>query len=66
MRSDAIAGRPTRLALASGFHRQFVFIADVVEAVVAALDAAIIPQRTYNITGGPRTSSVASKFMPHG
>lgn len=53
---DALASRPTRLAFGAGFHRQFVFIDDVVEAILAALDAETVPQRAYNITGGTRIS----------
>ena len=38
-----------------GFTRQYVYIDDVVSAVIAALDAGEIgPQRAFNVTGGQR------------
>ena len=52
---DAQAGRPTALAFGRGFTRQYVYIDDVVGAVIAALDAGEIgPQRAFNVTGGER------------
>lgn len=52
---DAQAGRPTALAFGRGFTRQYVYIDDVVSAVIAALDADEIgPRRAFNITGGER------------
>lgn len=51
---DAQARRPTRLAFGGGYHRQFVYIDDVVEAIVQALDADRLPRRVYNVTGGQR------------
>ena len=55
MIQDAQAGRPTALAFGRGFTRQYVFIDDVVGAVIAALDAGEVgAQRAFNITGGTR------------
>ena len=53
MIKDAQAGRATRLPYGRGFTRQYVYIDDVVSAVIAALDAEDIgPQRAFNVTGG--------------
>jgi len=55
MIKDAKAGRATTLPYGRGFTRQYVYIDDVVSAVIAALDAEEIgPQRAFNITGGQR------------
>ena len=55
MIQDAQAGRATTLPYGRGFTRQYVYIDDVVSAVIAALDAEEIgPQRAFNITGGQR------------
>ena len=55
MIQDAQAGRATTLPYGSGFTRQYVYIDDVVSAVIAALDAGEFgPQRAFNITGGQR------------
>ena len=52
---DAQAGRATALPYGRGFTRQYVYIDDVVGAVIAALDVEEIgPQRAFNITGGQR------------
>lgn len=51
---DARARRPTRNAFGGGFHRQFVYVDDVVDAITRALDATRIPQRVYTVTGGER------------
>ena len=56
MLEDALAGRRTKLAFGSGFHRQFVFIDDVVDALISALDAEGTFQSAYNITGGNRVT----------
>ena len=53
MIQDAQAGRATALPFGAGFTRQYVYIDDVVSAVIAALDATEFgPQRAFNITGG--------------
>ena len=55
MIKEAQAGRATALPYGRGFTRQYVYIDDVVSAVIAALDAETIgPQRAFNITGGQR------------
>ena len=55
MIQEAQAGRATTLPYGRGFTRQYVYIDDVVSAVIAALDAEDIgPQRAFNITGGQR------------
>ena len=55
MIKDAQAGRATRLPYGRGFTRQYVYIDDVVSAVIAALDAGEIgAQRAFNVTGGQR------------
>ena len=55
MIKDAKAGRATTLPYGRGFTRQYVYIDDVVSAVIAALDAEEIgPQRAFNVTGGQR------------
>ena len=55
MIQDAQTGRATTLPYGRGFTRQYVYIDDVVSAVIAALDAEEIgPQRAFNITGGER------------
>ena len=52
---DAQAGRTTTLTFGRGFTRQYVYIDDVVGAVIAALDADEIgPQKAFNITAGVR------------
>ena len=53
MIQDAQAGRATALPFGRGFTRQYVYIDDVVSAVIAALDAETIgAQHAFNITGG--------------
>ena len=55
MIKDAQAGRATTLPYGRGFTRQYVYIDDVVSAVIAALDAEEIgPQHAFNITGDQR------------
>ena len=49
---DALSGRPTRLAFGVGFHRQYIYVSDVVASILAALDAPSYPSRVYNVTGG--------------
>ena len=47
-------GTPLRLGFGGGYHRQFVYVDDVVEAFVAALDAPMIAGQVYNVTEGKR------------
>ena len=51
---DARTGQATRIPFGGGFHRQFVYVDDVVDAIRLALDARSLPQRVYNVTGGER------------
>ncbi len=52
--TDARAGNITRLPFGGGFHRQFVYVDDVVEAIRTALDVPTLPHRVYTVTGGQR------------
>lgn len=52
MVEDAIEGRPTHLNWGLGFHRQYIYVDDVVSATIAALDVPSLPQDVYNVTGG--------------
>jgi nucleoside-diphosphate-sugar epimerase len=56
MLKGAQAGRTTRLPYGGGFHRQYVYIEDVVSALVKALDAPGVSGRAFNITAGVRSS----------
>ena len=55
MIKDAQVERATTLPYGRGFTRQYVYIDDIVSAVIAALDASETgSQRAFNITGGER------------
>ena len=54
MVADALSGRPTHLPYGAGFPRQFVHVADVAEAVVAALTTSKGAQSAYNVADGGR------------
>ncbi len=56
MLKDAQAGRPSRLPYGGGFHRQYVYIEDVVDALIAAYDAHGLGARAFNITAGVKLS----------
>jgi UDP-glucose 4-epimerase len=49
---DGLAGRTTRVKHSPGESRQHVFIDDVADAVIAALDKATLPRRIFNIGPG--------------
>jgi nucleoside-diphosphate-sugar epimerase len=49
---DALGGRPTHLEFGVGFYRQYVYVDDVVSAIVAALEAPSYVRHVYNVTGG--------------
>lgn len=53
---DAQAGRSTTLPYGGGFHRQYVYIDDVVGSLLAALDVKSVAQPCFNITAGVRSS----------
>jgi nucleoside-diphosphate-sugar epimerase len=46
------AGRPTRLPFGQDFPRQYIYVDDAVDALLAALDAPRCPSPVYNATGG--------------
>jgi UDP-glucuronate 4-epimerase len=52
MIEDALEGRSTRLGWGLGLHRQYIYIDDVVSAIIAALDVPSLPKEAYNVTGG--------------
>ena len=52
MIGNALSGRPTRLPYGHGFPRQWVHVDDVVQGIVAAIDATDAKRRVYNISAG--------------
>ena len=54
MIADALCGMPTRFPYGAGFPRQFVHVADVAEAVVAALATSKAVQSAFNLADGRR------------
>lgn len=52
MIADALAGRATRIPYGQGFHRQYIYVDDAADALVAALDRPNPPRRIYTVTGG--------------
>jgi len=58
---DGLAGRPTRVHPAPGRSRQHIFVEDVVDAILAALDAPALPRRAYNI--GPGRSQTLDEIV---
>jgi nucleoside-diphosphate-sugar epimerase len=54
MIADALCGQPTRLSYGAGFPRQFVHVADVAQAVVAALATSKGVQSAFNLADGRR------------
>ena len=51
MIEDAMAKRPTKLDWGAGEFWPYVYVADVVDATAAALDAPRTPQYAYNVAG---------------
>ncbi len=51
---DALSNQPTRLPYGAGFPRQFVHVADVADAVGAALSTSRGAPSAYNLTDGSR------------
>lgn len=49
---DGLAGRVTAVKERAGHTRQHVFVEDVVDAVLAALDAPTLPRPAYNVGPG--------------
>jgi nucleoside-diphosphate-sugar epimerase len=56
MIENALAGRPTALDYGKGCYRQYVYLDDVVEAVLAALSRPNLPRPAYNVTAGTRVA----------
>lgn len=52
MIEDGLARRPSRLPHARGSRRQYVYVTDVVDAILLALDAEAPPRRAYNVGPG--------------
>jgi nucleoside-diphosphate-sugar epimerase len=52
MITDALAGKPTRLAFGQNFYRQFIHVDDAARALVTAFEQPGLPRDTYNVTGG--------------
>ncbi|MDG4889836.1 NAD(P)-dependent oxidoreductase [Mesorhizobium sp. WSM4887] len=52
MISNALAGRPTHLPYGNGFPRQWVYVDDVVEGILLALNVKDPSTRRFNISGG--------------
>lgn len=67
MIEDAMAGRGTRLDWGAGETWPFVYVADVVAATAAALDAPPTPQYAYNVAGPdcPSVQRIAEIVFAH-
>jgi nucleoside-diphosphate-sugar epimerase len=52
MIEDTLARRPTRLPHARRSRRQYIYVDDVVDAIVLGLDLDTLPRRAYNIAPG--------------
>lgn len=52
MITDALNGNSTDLSFGADFPRQFVYVDDAAQALIAALDTPHLPRATYNVTGG--------------
>lgn len=52
MLENALAGRPTRVSYGAGWKRQYVFVEDVVDAILLAIEKRGLPLPAYNITAG--------------
>lgn len=69
MITDALRGQPTFLPYGAGFPRQFVHVADVAEAVGAALTCSKGTRSVYNVADGGRyhldeLSKLVSERLP--
>lgn len=49
---NALAGRPIRVGYGAGWKRQYVFVEDVVDAILLAIEKRGLPLPAYNITAG--------------
>jgi UDP-glucuronate 4-epimerase len=52
MLENALAGVPTRLDYGAGWRRQYVFVEDVVDAILLAVEKRGLPLAAYNVTAG--------------
>lgn len=52
MLENALAGLPTRIGYGAGWRRQYVFVEDVIDAILLAADNRRLPLPAYNITAG--------------
>jgi nucleoside-diphosphate-sugar epimerase len=69
MLENALAGRPTRVPYGAGWRRQYVFVEDVVDAILLALQKPGLPLAAYNVTAGTRlaleaVASAAKEAVP--
>jgi UDP-glucuronate 4-epimerase len=69
MIEDAQAGRPTHFPYGRDFHKQYVHVDDVADAVLLALDAPRFGQRAYTISGDSyltfsEVATVVRKVLP--
>ena len=67
---DSFARRTTRLPQSSRSRRQFVYVDDVVESILLALDAPALPQPAYNIAADEdhslgQLAEVAGSVLDH-
>jgi nucleoside-diphosphate-sugar epimerase len=52
MIQNTLNGQATRLPFGREFPRQFIYVDDASDALIAALDAPVRPAAVYNATGG--------------
>jgi UDP-glucuronate 4-epimerase len=52
MIQNTLNGQTTRLPFGREFPRQFIYVDDAADALIAALDAPVCPAAVYNATGG--------------
>lgn len=53
---DALDHRPSRIPFGEDFHRHYMHVDDAARALILALDVDKPGRRTYNVTGGRRTT----------
>ncbi|AJE48768.1 NAD-dependent epimerase/dehydratase family protein [Celeribacter indicus] len=69
MLCDALAGRASHIPFGKDFPRQYVHVDDVARAMLLALDTPLLPEQSYNITGGRRhtigeVADIVSRVIP--
>ena len=67
---DANAGRVTEIGCTPDFPFHYVYVDDVADAIVTALDAKTIPSPAYNVGGGlalpmPEIAAIARRTIPN-